>query len=202
MSTTTTHDDVRIVDSFDDGGKPIRRAPMLGAFAGLVAVGLVAVLGGTTALWFAPPLVTAGAAAGDDLRSGRLPDRLVGLTALLGVIAAVAVDVVDGVGGVTAWLIGSLAVGVPLLAFHLASPCSMAFGDVKYAAAIGGLLGVVGTDAGDRVFLAMTALTAASAGAVLGALAVRSRQVPFGPWLFVGTCVTLVLAVVTRSPLA
>lgn len=199
MSTTTSRDDVRIVDSFGDGGKLIRRALMLGAVAGLAAAGLLTALGGTTALWFAPALVAAGAAAGDDLRRGRLPDRLVALIAVLGLTAAV---IIDGAGGAIAFLTGALALGAPLLAFHLASPCSMAFGDVKYAAAIGGLLGIVGIDVGDRLFLAMTALTVASAAAVLGAIAVRSRQVPFGPSLFLGTCVSLVFAVATRSPLA
>ena len=199
MATETTPDDVRIVDSFDDGGKSFRRAPMFGALAGLGVAGLLSVLGGALTLWLAPALVAAGAGAGQDLRTGRLPDRLVALTALFGLVAALAID---GVGGVTGVLAGAFALGAPLLVFHLASPCSMAFGDVKFAAAIGGLLGIVGTDAGDRLFLAMTALTVASGVAVLGAVAVRSRRVPFGPSLFLGTGVTLVFAVVTRSPFA
>ena len=199
MATQTTPDDVRIVDSFDDGGKSFRRAPMFGALAGLVVAPLLSVLGGAMTLWLAPALVTAGAAAGHDLRSGRLPDRLVALTTLLVLAAAAAID---GVGGAAGSLTGALALGAPLLAFHLVSPCSMAFGDVKFAAAIGGLLGIVGTDTSDRLFLAMTALTVASGAAVLGAIAVRNREVPFGPSLLLGTSATLVIAVVTRSPVA
>lgn len=199
MFTTTTHDDGRIVDSFDDGGKFIRRAPILGAFVGSIVACALATIGGPTLLWLAPAVIVAGTAAGHDLRSGRLPDRLVVTGALLGFVATVAID---GLHGATAFFVGTLALAAPLLVVHLASPCSMAFGDVKYAAALGGLLGIVGDDLGDRLFLAMTALTVASGFAVVGAIAVRSREIPFGPWLFIGTSTALVFTVATGSPVA
>ena len=196
----TVCDDVRIVDSFDDGGKVLRRAPMVGAVVGLLCAVVLVVLGGTNGWWSAPAVAAGGTAAGHDIRSGRLPDHRVAGTAVLGMTAAVVLA--GGPGGVLSFLTGALALAAPLLVFHLASPCSMAFGDVKFAAAFGGLLGIVGTDSADRLFLAMTALTVAAGVAVLGALAVRSREVPFGPSLFLGTCVTLVFAVATRSPFA
>ena len=196
MSTQTTHDDVRIVDSFDDGGKLVRRAPMLGALTGLAVTAALVAIAGRTAWWLAPALLVAASAAGHDLRSGRLPDRLVGATGLLGLAAAVATL---GAEGPAASVIGALALGAPLLVVHLASPCSMPFGDVKFALAIGGPLGIVGTDTIDRLFLAMIALTLGCGVAVLGAVALGRRHPAFGPWLFLGVSTALVFAAATRN---
>ena len=194
MSVVTTRDDVRIADSFGDGGSWSRRAPALGAGGGVLVVCALAVLAGATAWWFAPALLVAATAVGHDLGSGRLPDRLVAVAALFGFVAAFAVGDPDGAGGIAAYLTGALALSLPLFALHLASPRSMAFGDVKFAAALGGLVGVAAPDPSSRLFLAMTALVVASGAGVLVAVVVRRTQLPFGPLLFLGTCATLALA--------
>ena len=199
MSIQTQHDDVRIVDSFDDGGKMCRRAHEVGAVVGLALAAVLVAMGGSAAVWLAPVIVIAAIAAGHDHRSGHLPDAFVVTATVSGLVGAIAVQ---GVQGIAPALTGVLALSLPLLAFHLISPCSMAFGDVKFATALGGLLGLAGTDLADRVVLAMTALTVAAGLAVLGAVTVGSRWIPFGPALYLGTCATLVATVFTRSTLS
>lgn len=194
-STSTIAVDVSADDAADGDGVSAARASIVGAAIGAL-VGALAALAvftaGTGSVVPAAALVVAGAVAGFDARSNRLPDLGVATMAIFGLAAG-------GSTELTAWGTGALVAAVPLLVIHLVSPCALGFGDVKFAASLGGLLGIVGADLSDRVRLVMVALTIASGAAVVGAIAVRRRQLPFGPWLFVGVTATLVATALTES---
>ena len=142
----------------------------------------------TVATAFLVPLVLV------DLRERRLPDPLTlgGAAAVVGLLAArsaITGDLVPTVHG----LLGAAAMAGILLAFHLASPSGMGFGDVK----LGLLLGlVVGARSFDLVLVAL--LLAGLLGAVGGlVLMLRHRRrgvtLPFGPYLVAGAALALVL---------
>lgn len=143
----------------------------------------------TVATAFLVPLVLV------DLRERRLPDPLTlggaaSVLALLLARGALTGDLEPTVRG----LIGAAAMTGILLAFHLASPRGMGFGDVK----LGLLLGlVIGARSLDLVLVAL--LLAGLLGALGGlALMVRHRRrdvtLPFGPYLVTGAALALVLA--------
>jgi leader peptidase (prepilin peptidase) / N-methyltransferase len=142
----------------------------------------------TVATAFLVPLVLV------DLRERRLPDPLTlgGAAAVLALLAArgaLTADVAPTVHG----LLGAAAMAGILLAFHLASPSGMGFGDVK----LGLLLGlVVGARSLDLVLVAL--LLAGLLGALGGlVLMLRHRRrdvtLPFGPYLVAGAALALVL---------
>lgn len=142
----------------------------------------------TVATAFLVPLVLV------DLRERRLPDPLTlggaaAVLALLAVRSALTGDVAPTVHG----LLGAAAMAGILLAFHLASPSGMGFGDVK----LGLLLGlVVGARSLDLVLVAL--LLAGLLGALGGlVLMLRHRRrdvtLAFGPYLVAGAALALVL---------
>jgi len=163
-----------------------RVAPL--ALTVCVAACLVTALASGDASQGAPALAVAAMvpAAVIDIRERRLPDRLVTFAA--GVFAT---------GTWIAWLsgqpfdvstifFGALVMAGPILALHLLSPGSMGFGDVKAAVVLGAALGSVDWH------LAVVGLTVASGlGAAIG-IGRRSRTIPFGPFLVIGSAIALV----------
>ena len=124
-----------------------------------------------------------------DVRERRIPNVVV-LTTLLAAGLMGLAAVIGGrqvLGGIVA---GGLVAGVPLLIVHLVTPRGMGFGDVKYAAALGALLGVLDWR------LAMTAVLFSSLiGGLVGlAHAPWRRSIPFGLFLSVGGVVALATA--------
>jgi leader peptidase (prepilin peptidase)/N-methyltransferase len=132
-------------------------------------------------LAIAASLGVAAAAAAVDLRSGRLPDRIVALSAAPAVVAiAAAVIGGDGAGTVPAVLAGIVLFAGPLLAVHLVAPAAMGFGDVKQAAVLGAVLGLVDPRS------TLVALCIATAGTAAVGLAARRPVMPLGPGLVAG----------------
>lgn len=132
-----------------------------------------------------------------DVIERRLPNRLVGGAALLG-IAAASVDVVVGdltVVPVDVLLAVSLMAG-PLLVVHLVRPAAMGFGDVKVAVVAGAALGLVSP------VVALLALAIGSALASAVGLARRQRTIAFGPGLLAGAVLAVVLVASPLDPLA
>jgi leader peptidase (prepilin peptidase)/N-methyltransferase len=136
--------------------------------------------------WAAVPLL--GLVAVEDLRHRRIRNRDV---LLLSVVAAVSVTVayVDGDRAVVLRaVLGAAVAAVPLLVAALARPAQMGGGDVKLAAAVGTLLGLVSP------WLSLAAI----AGVLVFALAlaaVRSAaRVPLGPPLATTAMVALLVA--------
>jgi len=142
----------------------------------------------TVATAFLVPLVLV------DVRERRLPDPLTlgGAAAVLALLATRSALTGD-VGPTLHGLLGAAAMAGTLLAFHLASPRGMGFGDVK----LGLLLGlVVGARSLDLVLggLLLAGLLASVGGLVL---MVRHHRrdltLAFGPYLVAGAALALVL---------
>ncbi len=125
-----------------------------------------------------------------DVRSRRLPDRLVALAAavlIIGLAVSAAAGTAVPVVGV---VVGAALFGGPLLLLHLISPASMGFGDVKTALVLGAAVGVAHWQ------LALSALALAAGLSACVALVVHARTIPFGPGLVTGATVALTAATV------
>ena len=126
-----------------------------------------------------------------DIEHLRLPNPIVFTTqiavAVLLVFAAVESHQLDRLATVAG---GAALMSGVLLAIHVISPRGMGFGDVKYAVALGAVLGWYGmARVGLGLFLSFLA------GAVVGTVVLivrgRSKPFPFGPSLAVGTFVAI-----------
>ena len=143
----------------------------------------------------AVPLAVAGWAALIDVRSRRLPNRLVAVTAVSAIVVAAIVASVaaPSVGRASdGWFVGSAMLGClaaaaafagPLLLHHVVFPSAVGLGDVKLALALAPLLAVGGALAG------LLALCVASGSATAAGFVTRRSSVPFGPSLVLGAAV-------------
>lgn len=122
-----------------------------------------------------------------DVRERRIPNVAVLATLTVTVLLALVAWVFDGrqvFGGLVA---GGLVAGTPLMIVHLVSPRGMGFGDVKYGAALGALLGVLGWR-----LAVVEVMIASLAGGLVGLVyAPWRRSIPFGVFLSVGALVAL-----------
>lgn len=129
-----------------------------------------------------------------DLEHLRLPDRITFPTVGVLVALAVGLAVVDDMGDrLVAGAIGALAFSGFLLVFNLVYPAGMGFGDVKYALALGFVLGFAGL----RLVM-YGVLFGSLIGSLVGigvAIARRTHKAafPYGPALCAGTYVALLL---------
>jgi leader peptidase (prepilin peptidase)/N-methyltransferase len=161
--------------------------PAAGRFAAVGAATASLLTGFVSAVPFTAALMVAAAvpAAVVDLHVRRLPDPLVAVAALVGLVTLV----VEAVAGVPAALgaiaLGAVAMGGPILALHLASPRSMGFGDVKLAIVLGAALGTLHWQ------LALSGLALAAGLTALVALLGRRTTIAFGPGLLVGALLAL-----------
>lgn len=128
-------------------------------------------------------LVFAVAAAVTDARLFRLPNWYVAGVALSACIAGLALDRVGAVA------VAALLGASPYLALHMARPGTLGFGDVKFAAALGGLVGVFSTGA----------VTVMLAAAFTLAAVIRWRRphgaIALGPTIMAGALVAVAVAV-------
>lgn len=131
----------------------------------------------------------AAAAALADVRTGRLPDRLV-LPGIALVLVGSALD--DRLSGAGA---GALLFGVPLLVVHLARPDGMGFGDVKFASMLGAGIGLVAAP----LVLPAYLLSALLHVGVCWIVRAGRRLTPFGPSLSLGSIAVVVIALVGRT---
>ncbi len=137
-----------------------------------------------------------------DLDCLRLPDRLVVPTFMVLVVLSSTVLIASSNARQIQYaLMGSgMFFGVMLL-FHLAfGNRGLGFGDVKLSAILGLMLGLVAPDDPLRVFVLIiwTVLFGFSLSLVLGLgqwISGNRRPYPLGPFLVVGTCLAVVLAV-------
>ena len=131
-------------------------------------------------------LAVAAVAAVVDARTGRLPNRLVGLVAGAGLLAAIMAPLPGP--GLLAASAGAAGFAGPLLLTHLAAPRAIGFGDVKFAAALGLVIGRLDPRSGVFALCVATGVTA------FVGLATRRDTVPLGPGLATGAVVTALLA--------
>ncbi|MEU3165499.1 A24 family peptidase [Streptosporangium sp. NPDC006930] len=131
-----------------------------------------------------------------DAAVHRLPDRLT-LAAYLGTVAPLAVSALaDGrPGDLLGAGLGGLALAGFYLVLFLVNPAGMGFGDVKFAASLGTALGWLGWNTlVTGAFLGL--LAGGLYGAALMALrrAGRKSEIPFGPFMAVGTLAAVLTA--------
>lgn len=131
-----------------------------------------------------------------DAAVHRLPDRLT-LAAYLGTAAPLAGSaLVDGrLGDLLGAGLGGLALAGFYLVLLLVNPEGMGLGDVKFAASLGTALGWLGWD----TLVAGTFLGLVSGGVYGAALMVlrragRKSEIPFGPFMAVGTLAAVLAA--------
>jgi len=129
------------------------------------------------------PLVAAGRV---DLRSRRLPNRLLAAAVVPAGLMVVAAHGWTSAAALSAFL-GVVAFAGPLLALHLINPSGMGFGDVKLAVVLGLLMS--GTD----WRLGIAALLVASLGSALWCLVRSQSSIAFGPPL-IGSLVLVLVA--------
>lgn len=123
----------------------------------------------------------AGWAAAVDVTERRLPDALVAAVAS----AAIVVVVVEAAGGragpaTSAVLAGAGLAAGPLLVVHLVDPRALGFGDVKFAVALGSVIGLA-----DWRWSIVALFVGSGLAAGVG-LVGRRREVALGPGLLIG----------------
>jgi leader peptidase (prepilin peptidase)/N-methyltransferase len=135
-----------------------------------------------------------------DVELFRLPDLIV-LPSLLVMLALVAlVSVLDDRPEQIRYALVGAALYFGFLFFaHLVYPRGMGFGDVKLAAVMGLSVGWLGTSYAAAIGLVLWAMligfiTGSIVGVVLLAVRRRSKQIPFGPFLALGTITAVLLS--------
>jgi leader peptidase (prepilin peptidase)/N-methyltransferase len=135
-----------------------------------------------------------------DLTEYRLPDVVVLPTLAIGFLLVIVSSVNDDDGARVryAFLGAVIAFGVLLIA-HLISPQGMGFGDVKFAAVLGLMVGWQASSFVDVVILVLWLFLIGFAIGTVGGVALlvvrgRNQPFPFGPFLAMGTLVTVLVS--------
>ena len=150
------------------------------------------------AVLLAPFLAVLVAISVIDIRTKRIPNRIVYPSIVVAMAVVIAADLAGSELNAARAGIGFTAYGAGLLLVALISPRGMGMGDVKLAALIGlvcGALGLrfVGVAAGVGILLGGVGAVVALAGG-----AGRKSALPFGPFLAAGA----VVAVLVGEPIA
>lgn len=134
-----------------------------------------------------------------DLLDRRLPNRMLLVAAIAGLVAAAVTLLRGGEIDLRSATLGTLAFAGPLLVMHVVAPGSMGFGDVKIAVILGAAVGVI-----DPVYGLLSLAVGSLLGAAAGLIG-RRRTIAFGPALVGGALTSLVLVassidIVERTP--
>ena len=124
-----------------------------------------------------------------DIRTKKIPNRLVYPAVLVAAVVIVVGDLAGGGLNAMSAAIGFLAYGLGLLIVALIAPKGMGMGDVKLAALIGLVLGSLGLE---YVWVAVgVGILLGGVGAIVALLLGASRKtgIPFGPFLAAGAAV-------------
>ncbi len=135
-----------------------------------------------------------------DLDTLRLPDQIVAPLLVVSIPLIVVASLVQhDATRIRFAIAGGAFYFIFLLVVHLIIPRGMGFGDVKLAAVMGLYVGWLGTSVLQAVQLTLYAmligfLVGSLAGMVAFAFRGKSRAIPFGPFLALGTIVTIVFS--------
>ena len=183
------------------------RAPLEAITVALVVL-LVVAFGRSWELAPAVVVVTASVATGvTDLRSHRIPDRIVGPSLVSCAIAMVTVATILGEPR-QLWLAacGAATFGAILLGVHLSTPAGLGRGDVKFGVLLGAAIGwlhptvlatveaVVWSLLAASVLGLVSAVVAHRFGRHTDAVPLRRRRVAFGPAMSIATLGVVVAA--------
>jgi leader peptidase (prepilin peptidase)/N-methyltransferase len=135
------------------------------------------------------------ALAAIDLRSYRLPDKLIGIAMAMLSVTLVAEALTSGQWSrLLGSSLGALGLGACYLVLAVIQPGQLGLGDVKLAVLLGMLLGWFGWP---FVLLGGCLAFLLSAATILVLLALRKismrSHIPFGPFMLLGTAATLLL---------
>jgi leader peptidase (prepilin peptidase)/N-methyltransferase len=132
-----------------------------------------------------------------DFTEYRLPDIVVLPTLAIGLVLVVILSMSEGESARVRYAVlgAVIAFGVLLVA-HLISPQGMGFGDVKFAAVLGLMVGFQAGSSLEVVILVLWVFLIGFAVGTLGGIALlvvrgRNQPFPFGPFLAMGTFVTV-----------
>lgn len=134
-----------------------------------------------------------------DIIEYRLPDVIVLPSLVVGVLVVALVSFgEDDPARIRIAFVGAAVTFAILLVAHLVSPRGMGFGDVKLAALLGLAVGWQATTVTDAVVLVLWMLligfgVGSLAGVVLWIVRRRNSPFPFGPFLALGTVLTVLL---------
>ncbi len=162
--------------------------PRAWQFAAIIVsfVALLAVLSEQVAVASGLAVAVMTIAALIDVETRRLPNVVVGLSAIVLLVGLPLESFLGGHRAHPGAVVGAtLAYAGPLLIMHLISPRSMGFGDVKAAAVLGAALGATDWQ------LSIVALTLAAGVTATIGLVRNAKSVPFGPGLVAAASCTL-----------
>jgi leader peptidase (prepilin peptidase)/N-methyltransferase len=132
-----------------------------------------------------------------DFTEYRLPDIVVLPTLAIGLVLVMILSVSEGESARVRYAVlgAVIAFGILLVA-HLISPQGMGFGDVKFAAVLGLMVGFQAGSSLEVVILVLWVFLIGFAVGTLGGIALlvvrgRNQPFPFGPFLAMGTFVTV-----------
>lgn len=128
------------------------------------------------------------AAASVDLRTHRIPNRMVALSAGAAGIGVAVASLQGAPGSAAGASTGALCFAGPLFVTHVIAPRAIGFGDVKLAAALGLALGLIDPRLG------ILALCLASGTTAATGIVARRSTLPLGPGLIVGSLLAVALA--------
>lgn len=135
-----------------------------------------------------------------DIAEHRLPDAIVIPSIVVGIALVVGSSFVDAdPDRIRFALVGAAVAFGVLLVAHLVSPRGMGFGDVKLAVLLGLAVGWQASTVADSLLLVLWMLlfgfgVGTVAGLTLLVVRGRNRPFPFGPFLAIGTVLTIVLS--------
>jgi leader peptidase (prepilin peptidase)/N-methyltransferase len=122
-----------------------------------------------------------------DVRTRRLPDRIVLPAAAIVLAAQIAI----APGRTLEWTLGALGAFAVLLVLALVNPSGLGMGDVKLALLLGAALGWTVAVA---LFLGFAAAALAGIGLIMrSGWAARKKTLPLGPFLAIGGVAALFL---------
>jgi leader peptidase (prepilin peptidase) / N-methyltransferase len=129
-----------------------------------------------------------------DARTHRLPNRLVGPLALVGVGGLVTASIWESDARYLDFVMGSVAYAGPWLALNLISPSSIGFGDVKFAGALGIYLAWFDPK---LAFLAVVlTIVLAWPQSLVQALRPDAATLALGPYLLAGAAASIIVFLV------
>ena len=127
-----------------------------------------------------------------DARTHRLPNRIVGPLAAIGLAGLTAASVTEPLLGLPGLALGAVVFAGPWLVVHLISPASIGFGDVKFTAALGLYLSWFDPMAG--LGACALALLSAWPHSLVHVVRKTGSTVPLGPYLLIGAAGSVLLA--------
>jgi leader peptidase (prepilin peptidase)/N-methyltransferase len=153
------------------------------------------VIGGWATIGFLVLIVVVTVLSIIDIRTHRLPRRIIYLGAGLG-LPWLVIDAIlsDRPGRILGMVLGAVGAGIAFVAIYIAARGAFGDGDVRFAPLLGAYLGWYGIDhVVIGLFLGFAIASTVGLALMLGGRASRRSELPFGPFMATGALVVLVV---------